>query len=57
MRKYLLKVFSGENLILFFLVWIFTSQITQQLTTNLLHHPYGKHLQCNLARSLFFFFF
>jgi len=57
MWKYLLKVFGGENLIIFFLVWILTLHITRQLTTNLLHHPYCKYLECNVARSSFFFFF
>lgn len=57
MWKYLLKVFGGENVFIFFLVWIITPQITQQPTTNLLHHPYGKYLECNLARGFFFLFY
>lgn len=56
MWKYLLNVFGGENVFIFFLVCIITPQITQQPTTNLLHHPYGKYLECNLARGFFFFF-
>lgn len=54
MWKYLPKVFGGANLIIFFSVWILTSQ---QLTTNLLNHPCGTSFECNLARSFLVFSF
>lgn len=53
MWKYLLKVLGGDNVFIFFLVWIITPQITQQPTKNLLHHPYGKYL----GQRLFFLFY